>query len=61
MDTTTEVITFELKTYRDENDVGVTIFINRHPSNQVYFGSEPDVNDLPEDFRMALNKWLDGA
>lgn len=60
MDTTTEVVRFELQNYRDDGDVGLTIFLNRHPANRVYGGNEPEVSDLPQDFRIALNRWLDG-
>lgn len=58
--TTTEVMKLELESDRDDSAVDVIIKMKRHPGRVMYVGSPPDVDDLPLDFRMALESWLKG-
>lgn len=56
--TKAEVMSFKLDTDRDVGCVHVTVELTRHSQETSYAGVEPDVCDLPEDFRKALGNWL---
>lgn len=57
-DTIVEVMACNVESDRDDNGVDVTIKLKRYPRTQRYVGTSPNVKDLPEDFRKALDKWL---
>ena len=61
MDFRTEVTKVELETDRDREQVDVIITMKRVPAPYRIAGSPPLVNDLPKDFRVSLDQWLNGV
>ena len=60
-ETTTEVINFSLVTNRDDDRVVLEILVCRHPKQILLNGAQPNSYDLPLDFRLALNTWLESG
>jgi hypothetical protein len=56
--TKVEVVKTNLESWRDNEEVELVITVKRISANYYLEGREPDVEDVPQDFRKALEEWL---